>query len=42
MKSGMDMKFDPYGELMITAIVLIVFHLILLLKALNNDIIIVL
>ena len=30
MKSGMDMKFDPYGALMIAAIVLIVFHLILL------------
>ena len=26
----MDMKFDPYGALMIAAIVLIVFHLILL------------
>ena len=30
MKSGMDMKFDPYAVLMIAAIVLIVFYLILL------------
>ena len=30
MKSGMDMKFDPYGALMIVAILFIVFHIILL------------